>query len=85
MKRSAGRCGLSTPAPFSHVHRNMPGVMPATVHVNRSVPGLTVTGVSSVTGILCACKHNQCGGGDREKDERKAESDHGQSLASSPC
>ncbi len=39
-----------------HVYGNTTGVLPVVVHVNRSVPGLTVTGVSSVSGILCMWK-----------------------------
>ncbi len=34
-------------------------VLPVVVHINRSAPGLTVTGVSSVTIMLCACKRSQ--------------------------
>ncbi len=40
----------------AHVYKKYDRGTPVVVHVNKSVPGLTVTGVSSVSRILCACK-----------------------------
>ncbi len=38
------------------IYRNMAGVFPVVGDLNRPVPGPSVSGVSSVTGILCSWK-----------------------------
>ncbi len=43
---------------YGGTYRNMIGILSVVVRVNRSVPGLTVTGISSVIILLCLCR--QC-------------------------